>query len=89
MQKLRCSDGEYRGPEPGKKVWTQDPYTWAVGRDFAKRFCMPESMVSDELVGAEAMAYGVKPSDEATCRAEGGREVCGWNWRSRSICGTA
>lgn len=76
MQKLRCPDGEYRGPEPGKRVWVKDDYTWAVTRDFAKRFCMPESMISDELVGAEAVAYRIKPSDEATCRLEGGQEVC-------------
>lgn len=76
MSKLRCPDGEYRGPEQGKKVWTQDDYTWAVTRDFAERFCMPESMISDELGGAEAVAYRLKPSDEATRRLEGGQEVC-------------
>ena len=74
--KFRCADGEYRGPEPGKKQWAKDEYTWAVSRDFAKRFCMPESMVSDELKGAEAVAFRVKPSHEATCRIENGQEVC-------------
>lgn len=76
LRKFRCADGEYRGPEPGKRAWTQDTYTWAVTREFAQRFCMPESMVSSELKGAEAVAFRVKPSDEATCRLENGQEVC-------------
>jgi hypothetical protein len=76
MVKTRCADGDYRGPEPGKKQWVKDDYTWAVSREFAKRYCMPEAMVSDELKGAEAVAFRVKPSDEATCRMENAQEVC-------------
>lgn len=76
MQKLRCPDGEYRGPEPGKKVWAKDEYSWFVTRDFARRFCMPESMVSDDLKGAEAVAVRVKPSHETACQQEERREVC-------------
>jgi len=76
MAKLRCPDGEYRGPEPGKKVWQKDDYTWFVSRSFAQRFCMPEAMVDGTLKGAEAVAFRVKPSETATCRLEGGQEVC-------------
>ena len=76
MIKLRCPEGEYQGPEPGKKAWQKDEYTWAVSRDFAQRFCMPEPMVDETLKGAEAVAFRVRPSDTQTCRIESGQEVC-------------
>ena len=74
--KYKCVDGEYRGPELGKTRYVKDEFTWFVTREFAKRFCMPESFVDDQLKGAEALAWRVKPSEEAVCHLKDGKEIC-------------
>ena len=76
LTKYRCSDGEYQGPDVGKSSYIKDDFTWFVTRDFAKRFCMPESFVDEQLKGAEAMAWRVKPSEEAICNIKDGKETC-------------
>jgi hypothetical protein len=72
----RCPDGEYRGPEPGKASYVKDEFTWFVTREFAKRFCMPESFVDEQLKGAEAIAWRVRPSEEANCTLLDDKEIC-------------
>jgi hypothetical protein len=72
----RCPDGEYAGPKSGKTRYIKDPYTWYVTREFAARFCMPEEFISDELKGAEAIAFRYKPDEVETCGWGGDREVC-------------
>jgi hypothetical protein len=76
LPKWRCPDGEYRGPEAGKTSYVKDEFSWFVTRDFAKRFCMPESFIDDQLKGAEAIAWRVKPSEEAFCTLRDGKETC-------------
>jgi hypothetical protein len=76
LQKFRCGDGEYRGPEVGKTSYIKDEFSWFVTREFAKRFCMPESFVDDQLKGADAIAWRVKPSEEAFCTLRDGKETC-------------
>lgn len=76
LPKWRCPDGEYRGPEAGKTSYVKDEFSWFVARDFAKRFCMPESFIDDQLKGAEAIAWRVKPSEEAFCTLRDGKETC-------------
>lgn len=52
-----CEGGYYTGPRQGKRNYSNDKYLWVVTLEFAKRFCMPEHMVSQELKGAEAIAF--------------------------------
>ncbi|WP_374520747.1 hypothetical protein [Hydrogenophaga sp.] len=52
-----CEAAHYTGPREGRRNYTVDNYLWVVTPEFAKRYCMPESMVSDELKGAEAIAF--------------------------------
>jgi hypothetical protein len=52
-----CPFGQYTGPREGRRNYTLDNYIWVVSPDFAKRHCMPESMVSAELQGASAIAF--------------------------------
>jgi hypothetical protein len=52
-----CDAAHYTGPREGRRNYTLDNYLWAVTPEFAKRYCMPESMVSSELKGAEAIAF--------------------------------
>ena len=66
-RKARCPEGEYGGPEPGKRRFTQDPYVWFISREFAKRFCMPEAFIDDSLKGALALAVRLKTNEEVTC----------------------
>ena len=76
LSTYRCTDGEYKGPDTGKSRYLKDDFTWFVTRDFAKRFCMPESFVDEQLKGAEALAWRVKPSEEAICSIKDGKEIC-------------
>ena len=72
-----CPSGHYTGPSPGKARYTKDPWLWVVTPEFAKRFCMPAEFVSQELKGAEAIAYRmVQDSDEETCGWGDKPEVC-------------
>lgn len=52
-----CEGGYYTGPRQGRRNYSNDKYLWVVTPGFAKRFCMPEHMVSAELKGAEAIAF--------------------------------
>ena len=52
-----CEAAHYSGPREGRRNYTLDNYLWVVTPEFAKRYCMPESMVSKELKGAEAIAF--------------------------------
>lgn len=75
-----CARGYYSGPRPGKARYTKDNFLWVVTPKFAADFCMPSEFVSDELKGAEAVAFRiVEDMDE---------ERCGWGGRE-SVCGRA
>lgn len=63
----KCPEGQYLGPREGAKRFAQDPYMWFVSADFAKRFCMPESMIDSSLKGALAIAVRIKPADDVAC----------------------
>jgi hypothetical protein len=72
-----CPDGYYSGPQPGKARYTKDNFIWVVTPEFARRFCMPSEFVSEELKGAEAIAYRVVEDPyEEHCGWGGRQEVC-------------
>lgn len=72
-----CPDGRYQGqPAPGQTRYIKDHYVWAVTREFARRFCMPDEFVVEDLKGAEAIAYRHKPGDGEVCEMRSGKEVC-------------
>ncbi len=73
-----CEAGHYAGPRDGRRSYTLDNYLWVVTPEFAKRFCMPESLVSSELKGAEAIAFRmVDGADMDRCRVdEQGQHQC-------------
>jgi hypothetical protein len=52
-----CEGGHYTGPREGRRSYSNDKYLWVVTPAFAKRFCMPPHMISNELKGAEAIAF--------------------------------
>ena len=78
LQGQTCPEGRYEGrPTPGKTSYIKDPYVWAVTREFAQRFCMPEEFVADDLKGAHAIAYWHgKPTGKEVCEIKDGQEVC-------------
>jgi len=78
LQGQTCPEGRYEGrPTPGKTSYIKDPYVWAVTREFAQRFCMPEEFVVDDLKGAHAIAYWHgKPTGKEVCEIQDGQEVC-------------
>lgn len=51
-----------------RDVHDMDPNVYVYSRDFARRFQMPEQWISDDLKGAEAVAF----------RAVAGYRSCGW-----------
>ena len=63
----QCPEGQYLGPGTGSRRFYQDPYIWFVSREFARRFCMPESYVDDTLKGALALAVRLKPEEFVLC----------------------
>jgi hypothetical protein len=72
-----CADGWYSGPQPGKARFTKDPWLWVVTPEFAQRFCLPESFVSKDLRGAEAVAFRLKRNDdEVGCGLAGNPGAC-------------
>lgn len=72
-----CPDGRYQGrPAPGQTRYIKDHYVWAVTREFARRFCMPDEFIVEDLKGAEAIAYRHKPGDGEVCEMRSGKEVC-------------
>ena len=72
----RCPEGQYGGPHEGARSFYQDPYVWFVSREFAKRFCMPESYIDDSLKGALALAVRLKPEEFTLCGFVGGPGSC-------------
>jgi hypothetical protein len=72
-----CPDGQYVGrPSPGRTSYLKDEYVWAVTREFAKRYCIPEEFIADDLKGAEAIAYRHgKPTGKKTCEIKSGQEL--------------
>jgi hypothetical protein len=72
-----CELGYYQGAQPGKVRYAKDRYIWAVTPEFAKRFCMPQAFVSEELKGAEAVAFKLVPGGFGENCGFGGKvEVC-------------
>jgi hypothetical protein len=69
----RCPEGHYQGPGTGASRFYQDPYIWFVTRDFAKRYCMPESHIDDSLKGALALAVRLRPEAFTLCGLFAGR----------------
>lgn len=72
----RCPEGQYGGPHEGARSFYQDPYIWFVSREFAQRFCMPESYIDDSLKGALALAVRLKPEEFTLCGFVGGPGSC-------------
>jgi hypothetical protein len=75
--KEACPDGQYAGKQSGRQTYYKEDYLWAVTREFAKRFCMPDEYIADDLKGAEAIAYRHKPSGIEACDVKDGKDVCG------------
>jgi hypothetical protein len=72
-----CELGHYQGAQPGKVRYAKDRYIWAVTPEFAKKFCMPQAFVSEELKGAEAVAFKLVPGGFGeNCGFGGKAEVC-------------
>jgi len=71
-----CTDGRYEGADGVRKRWVHDEYVWAVTRDFARRFCMPEAFIDEELQGAEAVAFRIKSGTRRMCEIRDGQETC-------------
>ena len=80
-----CTGGYYTGPREGRRNFGNDKYLWVVTPEFAKRFCMPERMVSQELKGAEAIAFRmVDAGDDDRCGVDdGGLTTCAENSKAR------
>lgn len=72
-----CRDGQYVGQQSGRAPYFKEVYTWAISREFAKRFCMPEEYIADDLKGAEAIAYRYRPSGAEACDIKDGQPTCG------------
>lgn len=72
-----CPLGNYAGHRPGKVRYAKDRYLWAVTAAFAKAYCMPPEFVSEELKGAEAVAFKLVPGGFGeNCGFGGKAEVC-------------
>lgn len=72
----RCPEGQYGGPHEGARRFYQDPYVWFVSREFAQRFCMPDSYIDDSLKGALALAVRLKNEEFTLCGFVGGPGSC-------------
>ena len=75
-----CPRGYYNGPRPGKDRYTKDNFLWVVTPQFAADFCMPAELVSDQLRGAEAVAFRIVENKDA--------EYCGWGGKEE-VCASA
>lgn len=80
-----CEGGYYTGPRQGRRNFTNDKYLWVVTPQFAKRFCMPEHLVSNDLKGAEAIAFRmVDGADMDMCGVDDdGKANCSENSKGR------
>lgn len=78
QQYRSCPGGSYAGPRPARTRYTKDTFLWVVTPEFAQRFCMPPEFISEELKGAEAIAYKVtENADEQICGWADNAAVCG------------
>lgn len=72
-----CEGGWYSGPRPGKARYAKDPWLWVVTPAFAQKYCMPPEFVSNELKGAEAVAFRLlSKGDDENCGFGGNPNVC-------------
>lgn len=72
-----CEGGWYSGPRPGKARYAKDPWLWVVTPAFAQKYCMPPEFVSNELKGAEAVAFRLlSKGDDENCGFGGNPAVC-------------
>jgi hypothetical protein len=80
-----CEGGYYTGPRQARRNYSNDKYLWVVTPEFAKRFCMPEHMVSKDLKGAEAIAFRmVDGADNDQCGVDDdGKANCSENSMAR------
>lgn len=80
-----CEGGYYTGPRQGRRNYSNDKYLWVVTPEFAKRFCMPEHMISKDLKGAEAIAFRmVDGADSDQCGVDDdGTTQCSENSTAR------
>lgn len=73
----KCPDGYYKKLGADNPRYIKDEYVWVVTPSFAKRFCMPDEFIANDLQGAEAIAYRrPMPSAEQMCERVNGQEVC-------------
>ncbi len=72
----RCPEGQYGGPHEGARSFYQDPYVWFVSREFANRFCMPDSYIDDSLKGALALAVRLKNEESLLRGANDAQWLC-------------
>lgn len=72
----KCPEGQYSGPRAGARSFYRDPYVWFLSREFAQRFCFPESYIDDSLTGALAIAVRIKPEEFELCGFMGGPGQC-------------
>ena len=78
----RCPEGQYSGPGTGAKRFYKDPYVWFVSKEFATRFCMPDSYIDETLKGALGVAVLIKPMNFPLCGMWMGRsDICSDNNR--------
>lgn len=80
-----CEGGYYTGPRQGRRNYSNDKYLWVVTPEFARRFCMPEHMVSKDLKGAQAIAFRmVDGADFDQCGVDDdGKVNCSENSKAR------
>ena len=80
-----CEGGYYTGPREGRRNYSNDKYLWVATPEFAKRFCLPEHMVSKELKGAQAIAFRmVDGADGDRCGVDDdGKANCSENSKAR------
>ena len=80
-----CEGGYYTGPRQGRRNYSNDKYLWVATPEFAKRFCLPEHMVSKELKGAQAIAFRmVDGADSDRCGVDDdGKANCSENSKAR------
>jgi hypothetical protein len=72
-----CEGGWYSGPRPGKARYAKDPWLWVVTPAFAQKYCMPPEFVSNDLKGAEAVAFRLlSKGDDENCGFSGNPNVC-------------
>lgn len=73
----KCTSGIYKGLQADKTYFTKDPWLWVVTPEFANRFCMPHEFVSNELKGAEAVAFRIlDKSDTENCQLKDKKILC-------------